>query len=658
MNFFRQENQRLIWEREGELAWIEPYGLDAIRFRASKSLHISEEEWGGLLLPPAAPAAIDITENRAVLTCGRTSCEILADGSIVYRDTLRGTVLEEFYRDRRVSIAPIRPARCYRALASDTFETDVYFKSVDGERFYGMGQYLNDCLDLKGCSLELAQKNTQCTIPFLLSSRGYGFVWNNPSVGRVELAKNHTLWHSDGTRQIDYVVFFGDTPAGLVETFTGLSGRAPTFPSWAAGLWQSKLRYKTQDELLEVAREHYRRGLPVSVIVVDYFHWPLQGDWRFELSQFPDPKGMCEELARMGMRLMVSIWPTVDPESENFDAMRDQGYLIRTERGVQSTFLYIGPQTYYDATHPGARGFIWDKVKQNYFDLGAKVYWLDEAEPEMRPYSYENVRYYLGNGREVTNIYPLMHAKAFHDGMAAEGEKDIVNLIRCCWLGSQRYGVVLWSGDCPSTFENLRHQVKAALNVGLSGIPWWTSDIGGFFDGDPGDPVFRELLIRWYQFGVFCPVFRMHGYRKPYTAKVGGLGTGSPNEIWSYGEDNYGIMRKWLFVREQLRPYIMKQMETASEKGTPVIRPMFHDFPDDAASWAVEDQYLFGPDILVAPVLETGVRERAVYLPAGVDWIDAYSGERVGGGQTVTAPAALDRIPLYYKAGSELGLIE
>ena len=657
MNFFRQDGQRIVWEREGELIWIEPYGPEAIRVRASKSLHISEEEWGGLVPPAAAMADILVNDHYAAMTNGRTVCDILADGRIQFRDAVRGTTLEESYRDRRVSIAPIRPARCYRALASDTFETDVYFKAVDGERFYGMGQYLNDYLDLKGCTLELAQKNTQCSIPFLLSSRGYGFVWNNPSVGRVELAKNHTLWHSDGTRQIDYLVFFGDTPAGIVEKYTELSGRAPAFPEWAAGLWQSKLRYRTQEELLEVAREHYRRGLPVSVIVVDYFHWPLQGDWRFELKQFPDPKAMCDELATMGMRLMVSIWPTVDPESENFEEMRDKGFLMRNERGVQATFLYIGPQVYYDATHPGAREFIWEKAKKNYFDLGAKVFWLDEAEPEMRPYAYENVRYYLGNGREVTNLYPMMHAKAFYDGMTAAGETDIVNLIRCCWIGSQRYGVVMWSGDCPSTFENLRHQVKAALNIGLAGIPWWTSDIGGFFDGDPDDPDFRELLVRWYQFGVFCPVFRMHGYRKPYRAKVGGLGTGSPNEIWSYGEDNYEIMKKWLFIREQLRPYIMKQMEAAQKKGTPVIRPLFYDFPDDAAAWTVEDQYMFGPDILVAPVLELGVRERAVYLPSGSDWVDAYTGDSFSGCSTVSVEAPLDRVPLFFRASAGLAVI-
>lgn len=654
MGFFRVEDCKLIWEREGEIVWIEPYGQDAIRCRASKSMKISREEWGAILPQIDVKVEIIMEDDKATMINGRTTCKMLADGSISYLSASGEVVLEEFYRDRRVSYAPIRPARCYKAITGDVFVTDVYFKADKKERFYGMGQYLNDCLNLKGASLELAQKNTQCSIPFLLSSKGYGFIWNNPSIGRVELATNHTLWHSDGTKQLDYIVFCADTPAETVEKYTVLTGRAPEFPEWATGLWQSKLRYMTQEELLETARKHYERNLPVSVIVCDYFHWPKQGDWRFDLKNWPEPRVMCEELEKMGIKLMVSIWPTVDPDSENFEQMRDKGYLMRTEQGVQSVFLYLGPQTYYDATNPGAREFIWNTAKKNYYDQGVKMFWLDEAEPEMRPYSFENVRYYSGNGREVSNLYPLMHAKAFYDGMTGVGEKEVANLIRCCWIGSQRYGVVMWSGDCPSNFESLRCNIKAALNIGLAGIPWWTSDIGGFFDGDPNDPYFRELLVRWYQFGVFCPIFRMHGYRKPYTTKVGGLGTGGANEIWSFGDEVYEILKKWLLIREKLRPYIDEQMKKASASGTPVIRPLFYDFPSDPNSWDVEDQYMFGPDILVAPISTEGQREREVYLPSGLIWENPYTGEKLDGGTIITASAKLEQIPIFYRSGAVL----
>jgi len=658
MGFFRLEDCKLIWEREGETVCIEPYGKDAIRCRASKSMKISYDEWGGILPQLDIKAGIEIADDIATIINGKTVCKVHANGSISYQNSYGVCMLEEHYRDRRVSYAPIRPARCYKAISSDVFETDLYFKADKKERFYGMGQYLIDCLNLKGSSLELAQKNTQCSIPFLLSSKGYGFIWNNPSIGRVEFATNHTLWHSDGTKQIDYIVFCGNTPAEIVEKYTQISGRAPEFPEWASGLWQSKLRYLTQEELLEVAREYHGRNLPVSVMVCDYFHWPKQGDWRFDLQKWPEPKAMCDELAKMGMKLLVSIWPTVDPDSENYEEMRDKGFLLRTEKGVQSVFLYLGPQTYYDATHPDARKFIWDTAKRNYFDLGVKLFWLDEAEPEMRPYAYDNVRYYLGNGREVSNIYPLKHAKAFYDGMMSAGEKEIVNLIRCCWIGSQRYGVVMWSGDCPSNFESLRCNIKAALNIGIAGIPWWTSDIGGFFDGDPNDPYFRELLVRWYQFGVFSPIFRMHGYRKPYTTKVGGLGSGSANEIWSYGEEVYEILKKWLLIREKLRPYIMKQMNLASLTGTPVIRPLFYDFPTDSNAWEVEEQYMFGSDILVAPVTDEGQRVREVYLPSGSVWINPYTDEKFDGGHTATVSAKLDEIPVFFRDGSMLADIK
>ena len=652
--YFTIKNQEVLWEKEGEKVLISAYKKDVIRVQASRNNKIDAFDWGNLLPREDVPVEICEEGDEIVFRNGKTTCRMRENGMIRFLNEKNETILEEHYRDRRASNAPIRPARVFQAITGDVFVTDLYFHAYKEEKLYGMGQYLNDCLDLKGTVLELAQKNTQCSIPFVLSSRGYGFLWNNPSVGQVEFAKNHTRWHSDGTKQIDYFIFCGDSPAEIQQKYAALSGYAPKFPEWAAGLWQSKLRYLTQDELLEVAREYKQRDLPLSVIVCDYFHWPKQGEWKFDLAKWPDPKAMCEELKEMGVELMVSIWPTVDPESENYDEMSDKGYLVRTEQGVQSVFLYLGPQTYYDATNPQAREFIWKCAKKNYFENGIKMFWLDEAEPEMRPYSFTNTRYWLGNGREVSNIYPLNHAMAFYDGQVKEGQEDIVNLIRCCWIGSQRYGVVMWSGDCASNFEAFRHQIKAALNIGIAGIPWWTSDIGGFWDGDPEDPMFRELIVRWYQFGVFCPVFRMHGHRKPYLTKLGGQGTGSPNEIWSFGQENYEIMKKWLFVRERLRPYIMRLMDASHETGEPVMRPMFYDYPDEKACWELEEQYMFGPDVLVAPVFYQGMTKRDVFLPSGEKWKDANSGMIYDGGITVNVDEPLDVIPVFLRVGGQV----
>ena len=658
----KTEGNRIIWETAGELVYIEPYGRDAIRFRSSKSLRIDEAlNW--TLEEPASPEGviIEADDEKACMTNGKIQVTITGDGTVTYRNTRTGKVLlEEYWIDGRVHTAPLRRAREYRVTSGNQFKISLYFKAEPGEHFYGMGQDANDCFDLKGSTVELLQKNGKCTIPYTYSSRGYGFIWNNPAIGRAEFVNNHTMWHVQCAKQIDYVIIAGDTPGEINEKFTAITGRAPMLPEWAAGFWQCKLRYETQEELLQVAREYKRRGLPISVIVIDYFHWTMQGEWKFDPEKWPDPKAMVSELESMGIKLMVSVWPTIDPRSENYAYMREHNYILRGERGVDVVFMFFGPQTYVDTTHPGAQEFFWSRAKKNYYDYGIRTFWLDEAEPEMRPYDYDNVRMYLGNGEEVSNIYCVGFAKAFYDGLKAQGE-EVCNLVRCAWLGSQRYGVVLWSGDIASTFDSLRKQLKAGLNVAMCGIPWWTTDIGGFINGDPESEEFRELMIRWFEFGVFCPIFRLHGFRLPYPVRDilnpdGYCGSGGPNEVWSFGEEAYEIIRRYMYVREELKPYIMGQMKLASEDGTPVMRPLFYDFCGDKNVYDIGDEYMFGPDLLVAPVVEPGARKRMVYLPEGCRWKDAGTGMVYDGGTRIEADAPLDTIPLFLKEDARLSL--
>jgi alpha-D-xyloside xylohydrolase len=340
--------------------------------------------------------------------------------------------------------------------------------------------------------------------------------------------------------------------------------------------------------------------------------------------------------------------------------MQRRGLLIRTERGVpaHTPFVDTKPEgrVYmhtYDATNPEARQFIWERVCEGYYGHGVRVWWLDSCEPEMSPMDPDNLRYHLGNGQEVANIYPLMHARGFYDGMRAEGEDEIVSLCRAAWAGSQRYAAAVWSGDIPSTFEALQAQVRAGLNIGLSGIPWWTTDIGGFHGGDASDPSFRELVVRWFQYGVFCPLFRLHGFRLPASLLSGEM-TGAANEVWSFGDEAYAMIRELLFLRERLRPYIMEQMRLAHEKGIPPMRPLFFDFPEDEGCAMVEDQFMFGPDLLVAPILHGGACSREVYLPAGAAWTDAWSQASYDGGQWIAAAAPLERIPLFRRNGADL----
>jgi alpha-D-xyloside xylohydrolase len=657
MGVFSQDGAVLEWRGGHEIVRVEPWGPDSLRVRGTLWQSIRDDLPGALLPPlPGSAAKTEITADLARLVNGTITAEITADGRISFSRTEDGTEL-------LAEVVPHftgPPQRRYTPTGhgSGLHRIEVLFKARDGERCYGLGQHQHGKLDQKGAVVELIQRNTEVSIPFLLSSAGYGFLWNNPGIGRVELGTTGTRWVAEASRQWDYWVTAADEPADIVRRYTDVTGRAPMLPEWASGFWQCKLRYRTQDELLGVAREFRRRGLPLSVIVIDYFHWTRQGEWRFDPAEWPDPAGMVAELDRMGVKLMVSIWPTVNPAGDTYAEMADLGLLVASERG-HSLHLAIWDKgsgdrramvSYYDPTHPRGREYIWSRVRDGYYSRGVRAWWLDACEPELVPEHPDNLRYHLGHGLEVGNLYPLLNAKAFYDGMTAEGEDEIVSLCRSAWAGSQRYGAAVWSGDIGSTFEDLRRQIPAGLNIGLSGIPWWTTDIGGFKGGDARSPSFRELLVRWFQFGVFSPLCRLHGFRMPGTMS-GAMQSGAPNEPWSFGEQVYEILRQWLALRERLRPYVMDTMRVAHTEGLPPMRPLFLNFPADEACWEIDDQFLLGDDLLVAPVMVEGATERLVYLPAGARWLDAWTGAAHPGGQWLTAPAPLERIPVYVRDG-------
>ena len=545
--------------------------------------------------------------------------------------------------------------RTYKPIIGGDYALTVRFEGNDGEKIFGMGQYQQPYLNQKGCVLELAQRNSQISIPFAVSSLGYGFLWNNPAVGKASFGKNMTEWHADAAKEIDYWITVGETPAELIENYTAVTGRAPHMPEDLLGLWQCKLRYRTQEEVLTVARKYKELGIPLDVIVIDFFHWTRQGDWHFDLEYWPDPKAMCDELHAMGTKVVVSVWPSVDRKSENFEELYELGYLIRTERGSAQTYDFQGDCIELDTTNPAARQYIWEKCKASYIDYGIDMFWLDNSEPDYGVYDYDNYRYYLGPALEVSNLYPKFYTQAFFDGQMAMGkEGNILNLVRCGWAGSQKYASLIWSGDIQSTFESLRDQLSAGLNMGLAGIPWWTSDIGGFMTDDCTTPEFKELLLRWYELAVFSPILRMHGDRGPHNIPPlsdkdfggGYLFTGQPNELWSYGQDAFKIMKDQLDLRLSLKPYIVSLMEEASATGAPLMRTMFYEFPQDEKCWEIDDQYMFGSRYLVAPVLAADVTRRKVYLPEG-NWKNIADGSILKGGQTITADAPLERIPVF-----------
>lgn len=315
------------------------------------------------------------------------------------------------------------------------------------------------------------------------------------------------------------------------------------------------------------------------------------------------------------------------------------------------------------ASNTDSDGVAGKKCKDNYFSKGIKVFWLDEAEPEYTAYDFDIFRYYLGPNTTVGNVYPREYSRAFYEGQKSEGQHKIVNLVRCAWAGSQKYGALVWSGDIASSWPSLRNQVAAGLNMGLSGLPWWTTDIGGFHGGDPNDEGFRELFVRWFQWGAFCPVMRLHGDREPRQGQQGTSGgatccSGAENEVWSYGADVFEICKKYMLIREQLRDYTRQLMKEAHEKGTPVMRPLFYDFPGDNKSWAISTQYMYGPKYLCCPVLEPGVTSWSVYLPpldGGAKWTpcagldDNEGGAALDGGQTVEVDCPLGWMPVFVR---------
>ena len=653
------EGNKIIFHYDAETLWIEPWGPNALRVRATKEALMPGEDWALSFKGEDCGKAV-LTEQGAELTNGKITAKISQPGKLMIYNADGKLLLEEYHRNRRdvfdsKSSAIDVEAREFKPIIGGDYHLTARFESVDkNEKIFGMGQYQQPYLDLKGLDLELAHRNSQASVPFAISSLGYGFLWNNPGVGRAVFGKNIMSFEAYSTKALDYWVVAGDTPAEIEEAYAAVAGTVPMMPEYGLGFWQCKLRYQTQEELLEVAREYKRRGLPIDLIVIDFFHWPKQGEWKFDPTYWPDPDAMVRELTDMGIELMVSIWPTVDRESENFQEMLEKGYLIRTEHGYRIGMDFMAPTVHFDATNPGAREYVWQKVKQNYYSKGIKTFWLDEAEPEYTVYDFENYRYHQGTNLQIGNTYPVRYAQAFYEGQEKEGQQNIVNLLRCAWAGSQKFGALVWSGDIASSFESMRNQLAAGLNMGLAGIPWWTTDIGGFHGGNPDDPAFRELFARWFAWGAFCPVMRLHGNREPIQPQFGTTGgaacrSGAPNEVWSYGEEVYGICKKYLDIREKMRPYTRRVMAEAHEKGTPVMRPLFYMFPDDPANWEIEDEYFYGPDILVAPVLYAGQRERQVYLPAGETWVDAASGQTHPGGQTVTVEAPLDTIPVFFR---------
>ena len=595
---------------------------------ALKDFVVTKTEW------PAAAWDLKQDGKTIVVSTSRMSATVSKEeGTIVFKDMAGHELLDD--GPRQMIPAEVNGEK--------TYHSDVVFKMYGSEEgLYGLGQHQAGVWNFRGESVELSQENANIAVPMWLSSKGYGVFWNNQGVSHFNNRFIHYLYVGSNVADvIDYYFFYGPQFDRIVADYRELTGTAPMFGKWAYGFWQCKNKYNSQEQILGVAHKYRELHIPLDNIVQDWFWWTNTGEFKFN-KNYPDPKGMIDDLHKNNVHIMFSVWPYFYPGSATYDDMDTLGYFV--DRTVVKSFHPKG-MALYDAFNPAARKYYWKLIDDSLFKIGADAWWMDTTEPESEgveePFMMHDK---VGgmSGARYADIFPLMTTTAVHDGQRAESDqKRVYILSRSAFAGSQRNGVTAWSGDVLSDFETYKRQIPAALNFELSGIPYWTSDIGGFIMGHPNDPTFRELFVRWFQFGTFCPILRVHGTRAPDT-----------NELWSYGPEAQAALVRFDKLRYRMMPYIYSTAWMVTSQNYTPMRPLVMDFPADQRVLNIGDQFLFGPSILVNPVTEQGATSRRLYLPAGTRWYDFWSGEAQDGGKSVEGAAPLDRIPLYVKAGS------
>ena len=554
------------------------------------------------------------------------------DGAIVFMDSAGNKLMQS--SDRRMSPVVVNGERTYHA---EEFITT--WGSPEG--FFGLGQHQAGVWNYRGESVDISQDNSNISIPMLLSTNGYGLFWDNPSRSRFNNRFMQSLYiSSEVADQIDYYFIYGPEFDKIIGAYRELTGAAPLFGKWAYGFWQCKNRYQSQQELLEVAHKYRELHIPVDDIVQDWFWWKIMGDFEFN-SRYPDPKGMIDDLHDNHFHLMISVWPYFDPGSEVYREMDKLGYFI--DRTKTAAF-HPARMALYDAFSPAARKYYWGLMENALFNLGADAWWLDTTEPETEGRETNLLatsKVAISNGARYANLFPLMTTQAVYDGQrAATSHARVFILSRSAYAGIQRHATAAWSGDINSDWETFKRQIPAGLNLMVSGVPYWTTDIGGFTDGNPDDPAYRELFIRWFQYGAFCPIFRVHGTRA----------TGQ-NELWSYGAEAQEILTRYDTLRYRLMPYIYSLAWQVTNAGYTFMRPLVMDYRDDVTARNIGDQFMFGPALLVSPVTDPGEVQRRVYLP-NTNWTNFWTGENQPGDRFVMAAAPRETLPLFVRAGS------
>jgi len=547
-----------------------------------------------------------------------------------------------------------------------TFRVGATFNAPTDEHYYGLGQNQEGILDHRGRTIDCkhfydAPAGETVCVPFLVTNKGYGVVWDNPSDTVVSPGLHgQTAWKSNVGERVSFFVISGATFDELYAGYRKLTGVTPLPPKAAFGYIQSKARYESQQQVLAVADGYRSRGYPLDVMVVDWFSWTRMGQLDIDRKAFPDPRAMNQKLHDQGLHSIISVWPRFEKESRYFDFLAAKGWLLKDRDGKPVDGLAERSDragALLDSTNPQAREWYWERIRDNIAAEGFDWFWLDETEPDLVPDGYF---YSIGSGDRYHNVFPLLHTQGVAEGSRRDrpNKRNLI-LARAAYLGSQRYGSLFWSSDINPTWEALKRQIPTGLNFTASGLAYWGNDIGGWQSlpqthtpertplVDPSDARevvghnddYPELITRWYEYATFTPTMRAHGSRKE-------------TEVWSYGKQAEAVISKYLRLRYTLIPYIYSLGKQTYDTGAPFMRALFMDFPNDPNVANLSDEYMFGPAFLVAPVTEQGRESRQVYLPAGRDWYNFWTNERLKGGQTVTVSAPIDTIPLFVAAGS------
>ncbi len=561
-----------------------------------------------------------------------------------------------------------------------TFSVYQSFVLDKDEAIYGLGQQQQGKMIQRNLKLYMVQGNTDDYIPFFLSVKGYGLFWDNTSPTLFEDSPESTSFKSDVGDCVDYYFMYGGNADGVIARMRELSGQVPMFPLWTFGYWQSRERYKSQDEIVGVVKRYRELGVPLDGIIQDWQYWGNNYLWNameFLNPEFVDPQKMVDDVHRLNAHIGISIWNSFGPQTKPYKELDRIGALLDFKTWPESGSEKWPPNPdypsgvrVYDPYNPEARDIYWKYLNKGIFSLGMDGWWMDSSEPDhmqFKPSDFDN-KTYLGSFRKVRNAFPLMTVGGVYQHQrSVTSDKRVFILTRSAFAGQQRYGANTWSGDVVSSWDALRNQISAGLNFSLCGIPYWNSDIGGFFLWNYrkklDDAEYRELYARWLQFGAFCPMMRSHG-------------TDAPREIYQFGKKGdavYDVVEKYIDLRYRLLPYIYSTSWDVTANQSTMMRALMMDFPDDKEALDIDDQYMFGRSLLVCPVTRpmyaktstngrdttlvedfSMIKNEEVYLPNGTDWVDFWTGERHGGGQTLHKETPIDLMPLFVKAGSIL----